>query len=288
MSKETSLKESGFESLTVTYQENIAIVTLDRPQALNSMTVAFWEEFPRAIRSIDDEGRARVIILQANGKHFSAGMDLQVFNAMGKSFRADPARRAEQMRRKVLLLQDAFNVLERARMPVIAAVHGAAIGGAVDLLCACDMRYCTQDAYFCVKETQLGMTADLGTLQRLPRLISPGLAKELAYTGRNFSAEEALGTGFVNQVFADKASMYEEVAAIAATIAQHSPVAVSGTKTMINYAADHSLHDSLDYMATWQAGMFQMEDIQTAMQAQQKQNIPEFSPLKPGISRLDD
>lgn len=277
-----------FETLRVSYNEHIAILTLDRPEALNSMNPAFWQEFPRAVREIDDSGQARALIINASGKHFCAGMDLAVFKAMGKSFTGDPARRAEQMRRKVLFLQDAFNALEAVRIPVLAAVQGAAIGGAVDLLCACDMRYCTTDAYFSVKETELGMTADLGTLQRLPRLIPLGLAKELAYTGRDFTSEQALQAGFVNNVYADMNTMMDGVTQIAKSISRHSPMAVAGTKTMINYAADHSVADSLNFMATWQAGMFQMEDVNTAMQAKKQDQAPHYAPLKPGITSIDD
>lgn len=176
-----------YTTLTVSEDGPIAHIQLSRPDALNSMVPAFWNELPAAIRAIDDEARARVIVISSIGKHFSAGMDLAVFENMAKSFTGDPARRAEQMRRQVHLLQASFNVIEQARMPVLAAVQGGAIGGAVDLLCACDMRYCTEDAFFTIKETQIGMTADLGTLQRLPKLIPVGLAKELAYTGTPFS-----------------------------------------------------------------------------------------------------
>ncbi len=281
-------RSNQYETLSVTYKGHLAFITLDRPAALNSMNTAFWQEFPRAVRDIDEKGEARALIINAAGKHFCAGMDLAVFEAMGQSFRGDPARRAEQMRRKVLFLQDAFNALENIRIPVLAAVQGAAIGGAVDLLCACDMRYCTTDAYFSVKETQLGMTADLGTLQRLPRLIPMGLAKELAYTGRDLTSAQALQAGFVNNVYDDRDALMEGVTQIAQDIASQSPMAVAGTKKMINYAADHSVADSLNFMATWQAGMFQMEDVQTAMQARQNKQTPQYAPLKPGITSIDD
>ncbi|MBD3584138.1 crotonase/enoyl-CoA hydratase family protein [Salinimonas sp. HHU 13199] len=281
-------RSNQYETLSVTYKGHLAFITLDRPAALNSMNAAFWREFPGAVRDIDEKGEARALIINAAGKHFCAGMDLAVFKAMGQSFRGDPARRAEQMRRKVLFLQDAFNALEDIRIPVLAAVQGAAIGGAVDLLCACDMRYCTTDAYFSVKETQLAMTADLGTLQRLPRLIPMGLAKELAYTGRDLTSSQALQAGFVNNVYDDRDALMEGVTQIAQDIASQSPMAVAGTKKMINYAADHSVADSLNFMATWQAGMFQMEDVQTAMQARQNKQTPQYAPLKPGITSIDD
>ncbi|WP_137166510.1 crotonase/enoyl-CoA hydratase family protein [Salinimonas lutimaris] len=275
-----------YTTLTVSEEGPIAHIQLSRPDALNSMVPAFWNELPAAIRAIDDVARARVIVISSTGKHFSAGMDLSVFENMAQSFTGDPARSAEQMRRQVHLLQASFNSIEQARMPVLAAVQGGAIGGAVDLLCACDMRYCTDDAFFTIKETQIGMTADLGTLQRLPKLIPVGLAKELAYTGRQFSAREAQQAGFVNQTYTDQAAMLDGVMQIARQIAMNSPVAVSGTKTMINYAVDHTVAESLEYMATWQAGMFQMEDVLTAIKAQKQKVAPEFAPLKRGLHSM--
>ena len=276
-----------YSTLEVKQEGHIAHVVLNRPDAMNSMIPEFWTELPAAIREIDDEANARVIVISSTGKHFSAGMDLSVFLNMKEDFKGDPSRRAERMRRMVMLLQDSFTAIEQARMPVIGAVQGGAIGGAVDLLSACDMRYCTQDAFFTIKETQLGMTADVGTLQRLPKLIPIGVVKELAYTGRNFGAAEAQQLGFVNQVFDDQASMLEAVMKIAQQIAMNSPLAVSGTKTMINYAAEHTVAESLTYMATWQAGMFQMEDVFKAMEAQKTKTLPEYPPLYPAIKKMN-
>jgi len=276
-----------YSTLEVKQEGHIAHVVLNRPDAMNSMIPEFWTELPAAIREIDDEGNARVIVISSTGKHFSAGMDLSVFLNMKEDFKGDPSRRAERMRRMVMLLQDTFTAIEQARMPVIGAVQGGAIGGAVDLLSACDMRYCTQDAFFTIKETQLGMTADVGTLQRLPKLIPIGIVKELAYTGRNFGAAEAQQLGFVNQVFDDQTAMLDAVMKIAQQIAMNSPLAVSGTKTMINYAVEHTVAESLTYMATWQAGMFQMEDVFKAMEAQKTKTLPEYPPLHPAIRKMN-
>jgi enoyl-CoA hydratase len=252
---------------------------LSRPEALNSMIPAFWTELPAVVRQIDAEATARVIVISSQGKHFSAGMDLSVFTEMGKNFSGEPARRAERMRRLVLELQDSFNALEEVRLPVLVAMQGGVIGGAVDMVSAADCRYCTADAYFTIKETELGMTADVGTLQRLPHLIPQGLVRELAYTGRNMDATEAKSCGLVNHVYSDQVSMMAEVMKIASKIAMNSPMAVAGCKEMINYTRDHSVSDSLNYMATWQAGMFQMPDIQEAMAAGQQKRLPEYAPL---------
>ena len=270
----------SYQTLDLEISDNIAHITLSRPEQLNSMITAFWEELPSCVRAIDADSAARVIVISSTGKHFSAGMDLSVFKNMSDSFSGEPARRAEASRRHILKLQDAFNALEECRIPVLAAVQGGAIGGAVDMLCACDCRYSTQDAYFCIKETSLGMTADVGTLQRLPHLMSHGMVRELAYTGRNMSAHEALGHGFINQVFDDHESMINGVLKIAAQIAINSPMAVTGCKEMLNYARDNTVSESLNYMATWQSGMLQMPDIQEAMQAGQEKRLPVFEALR--------
>ena len=270
---------SALETLSVNIDNHIAHIQLSRPEALNSMVTAFWHELPAAVRKIDKESLARVIVISSQGKHFSAGMDLSVFVNMANDFQGEPARRAERSRRWILELQDSFNALEEVRMPVLVAVQGGAIGGAVDMICAADSRYCTQDAYFTIKETELGMTADVGTLQRLPHLIPQGLIRELAYTGRNMLSSEAKDCGFVNQVFTDQQSMLEGVMKIAAKIAMHSPMAVAGCKEMINYTRDHNVSDSLTYMATWQGGMLQMPDVQEAMAAGQEKRLPVYAEL---------
>lgn len=278
------MSELSFNDLTtlnVEINNHIAHIVLSRPEQLNSMNPAFWRELPETVRKIDEHSAARVIVISAQGKHFCAGMDLAVFQRMAKDFGGEPARRAEKMRRSVLELQDALNSLEQIRIPVLAAIHGGAIGGAIDMVCAADSRYCTKDAFFTIKETELGMTADVGTLQRLPHLIPQGLIRELAYTGRNWSAQEALQSGFVNQIFDDQKHLLEGVMKIAQKIAINSPMAVAGCKEMINYTRDHSVQDSLNYMATWQSGMFQMPDIQESMAAQQQKRMPEYEELLP-------
>ena len=270
----------NFHTFSLTIEHHIAHICLNRPEKLNSMVHEFWEELPSCVRAIDDHAAARVIVISATGKHFSAGMDLSVFADMGKIFTGEPGRTAEHMRRHVAKLQDAFTALEEVRMPVLVAIQGGAIGGAVDMVSACDSRYCTQDAYFCIKETQLGLTADVGTLQRLPHLLSQGLVRELAYTGRDMDSQEALSHGFVNNVYSDQKSMLEAVMKIARQIALNSPLAVSGCKEMLNYARDHSVKESLNYMATWQSGMLQMSDIQEAMHAGKEKRLPVFENLR--------
>ena len=271
-----------YQSFKVTLNNRIAHVEFSRPEAMNSMNKAFWLELPQCMRDIESQTDARVIVISSTGKHFSAGMDLGVFtdgSAMPQA--KDPSRVAEGIRRLVLQLQATLSSLEEIRLPVLTAIQGGCIGGALDLVCAADSRYCTADAYFTIKETELGMTADVGTLQRLPKLIPAGIVKELAFTGRKFSADEAQQFGLVNKVYADQESMLVGVMEIAAQIAANSPLAVTGCKEMLNYSRDHSVADSLKYMATWQAGMFRPNDMMKTFQAKATKTQPEYDELLP-------
>ena len=268
-------------TLKVSIKDKIAHIQLCRPKQLNTMNAAFWRELPAVVKAIDREAAARVIVISSTGKHFTAGMDLKAFSNMSTSTGGEPARTGESFRRMVLGLQDAFNSLENARMPVLVAIQGACVGGGVDMVCAADSRYCTADAFFTIKETALAMTADLGTLQRLPHLMPQGLVRELAYTSRKFAATEALNTGFVNAVFETQQEMLTEVMAIARQIVRQSPMAVTGTKEMINYSRDHGVAESLRYMATWQAGMFSLPDLQRVMQAKMEKREADFEDLRP-------
>lgn len=272
----------SYQSFSVDVSNYIAHVQFKRPDALNTMNKAFWLELPQCMQDIEANTNARVIVISSTGKHFSAGMDLGVFtDSKAVPMGGDPGRMAENLRRVVLQLQDTLSSLEKVRLPVLAAVHGGCIGGALDLVCAADSRYCTADAYFTIKETELGMTADVGTLQRLPKLIPEGVVRELAYTGRKFGAKEAHRLGFVNTVYDNHETMLEGVMEIAARIAANSPLAVTGCKEMINYSRDHSVEDSLKYMATWQAGMFRPNDMMKTFQAKGQKQPPEYEDLFP-------
>jgi enoyl-CoA hydratase len=280
---------ANYESFNIEVKDHIAHVQFSRPEALNSMNKAFWLELPRCVHDIEANTDARVIVISSTGKHFSAGMDLGVFSdPKSVPMSGDPGRMAENLRRVVLQLQDTLSSLEKVRLPVLAAVHGGCIGGALDLVCAADSRYCTADAYFTIKETELGMTADVGTLQRLPKLMPEGVVRELAYTGRKFGAEEAQRLGFVNTVYENQEAMLEGVMAIAAQIAANSPLAVTGCKEMINFSRDHSVEDSLKYMATWQAGMFRPGDMMKTFQAKAQKQAPTYDALFPVKDLFDN
>ncbi len=273
---------SSLKAFQVSVDENsVAEISLNRPDAVNSMNGDFWQELPAIVQTLDEQSTARVIILSSVGKHFTAGMDLSVLSNLGSDPEVEPARAAEKLRRWILGLQDTFTALEKARMPVIAATQGACIGGGVDMICATDMRFCTSNAYFNIKETELGITADVGTLQRIQHVMPSGLARELAYSSRNLGADEAAACGFVNKVYTDQEQMLEAVRALATDIARHSPLAVHGTKAMLNYSREHSIEDSLNHMATWQAGMMKTPDIDEAMSAMSEKRAPKFANLLP-------
>jgi len=262
-------------------QNNIAHICLNRPDELNTMNRAFWTELLPALKDIDDQASARVVVISSTGRHFTAGMDLSVFTTVGGQQEAETGRLREQLRRMVLELQETFNIIERMRMPVLAAVQGGCIGGGVDMVSACDIRYCTADAFFCIQEINIGMTADVGTLQRLPHLIPSGVMREFAYTGRRLYAEEAKEIGLVNKVYDTQEAMLEGVMEIAGEIAARSPLAVYGSKEMLNYTRDHSVSDSLNYIATWQSGMFQPQDMIECFTARGEKREPVFDDLLP-------
>jgi enoyl-CoA hydratase len=278
----------SYTCFDVSLADKIAHLVLKRPEAYNSMIPEFWSELPEIVRAIDDAGEARAIVISSTGKHFTAGMDLAVFTSDRNPGERDAelGRRRANLRRDVLRLQETFSCLDRARMPVLAAVQGGCIGGGVDLISACDIRYCSEDAFFCIQEINIGMTADVGTFPRLPHLIPQGVVRELAYTGRRLTAREALDVGLVNRVYATHEELVAGVLSVAAEIAQRSPLAVWGSKEMLNYARDHSIADGLDYIATWQTGMFQPSDMMESFAAKSQKRAPAYPDLLPIKDKL--
>ncbi|MSW99820.1 MAG: crotonase/enoyl-CoA hydratase family protein [Actinobacteria bacterium] len=272
-----------YECFEVTIANKVAHLQLKRPEALNSMIASFWTELPQIVREIDAASSARAIVISSTGKHFSAGMDLSVFSGesslSASSGVTEEGRKRAHMWMMVQHLQDSFTALEQARIPVLCAIQGGCIGGAIDMISAADMRYCSADAFFCVMEINIGMTADVGTLQRLPKIIPEGIARELAYTGDRMPAQRALECGLVNQVFEDHDSLVAGVLEIAGRIATRSPLAIWGTKEMINYTRDHSVADGLRYIASWQSGMFQPADMMEEFAAKGEKRDPEFEEL---------
>ncbi len=262
-----------YKTISVEINAHVATLTLNLPDRANAMTRDFWEELPQAMQMLDETPDCRVVIIKGAGKHFSAGIDLSMLAEIQQMMNSkeDMGRVREKLRRWILSLQNAFNAIENCRKPVIAMIHGACIGGAIDLITACDMRYATEDARFCVKEIDLAIVADVGTLQRLPRIVSEGIARELAYTGKTISGTEAAQIHLVNRAFASFEEMQETVWSTATAIASKSPLATRGTKEIMQYSRDHSIADGLNYVATWNAAMlFSQDAVEAAMASMQK------------------
>ncbi|QSI78913.1 crotonase/enoyl-CoA hydratase family protein [Niveibacterium microcysteis] len=265
------------QTVTLSLDSGIARITLNRPDKLNALNDEMWRELREAFTWADSTSAARVVILSGNGRAFSTGIDLAMLAGLRERIRhADLARSQELLRALILDLQDCVSSIERCRKPVIAAIHGPCIGGAVDIISACDMRYASANAIFSVREIDIGMAADVGTLQRLPRIIPDGIARELAYTGRNVLAEEAKEFGLVNRVFDTPDQLLEGVGEVAATVAAKSPLAIRGVKEMLNYGRDHSVEDGLRYVATWNASALLSEDLQESVAAMMQKRAPSY------------
>jgi enoyl-CoA hydratase len=276
----------NYKCFELTIENRIAHVVMNRPEKRNSMIPEFWDELPRIIRDLDDNVRARAIVISSTGPHFSAGLDISAFSAGSSGQGADvmELRRARRQRgaafySNVSRMQESFSALEKCRIPILAAIQGGCIGGGVDLVTACDIRYATEDAFLTIFETNIGLTADVGTFPRLVKLIPEGIVRELAYTGRRMPAREAQAVGLVNRVFADQKTMLAGVMEIAREIASKAPLAVYGCKRMINYARDHSTADGLDYISIWNASMLQPDEVIEAITANREKRAGDFADL---------
>ena len=273
-----------YSSFALSSDGPVARLTLNRPDKRNTMTPAFWRELPEAVNALSDAGETRVLILDAEGPVFTAGMDISVFTDPN-ALTTDTAAARDACMRAALALQDAFTAFERARFPVIAAMQGPCVGGGVDMVTACDLRYATKDAWMRIEETNIGMMADVGTLQRLPRLIPSGIALELAYTGETLQPERAEALGLVNGVLPDAAALKAHVDAVAARIASRPPLTIAGIKKSHLYSRDHSVADSLEHVMTLQASIWNPHDIVEAMAARSEKREGKFTPLAP-VRRL--
>lgn len=266
-----------YHHFLLSVENHIATVQFNRPDKANALNKAAWGEMKTIFEDLDKNEEVRVVILSGQGKHFCSGIDLELLMSFQQLNQMDcEARKREELKEVILWLQSCINAIENCRKPVLAAVHRACIGGGLDIVAACDMRYCSEDAFFSLKEIDLGLVADLGVLQRLPKLISPGLVAEMAYTARDLPAQEAVQAGLVNAVFNSKDQLLEEVRAIALTISQKSPLVVRGIKQHLLHTRDHSVDEGLKHVANWNAGMLFSNDILEAFQAQMEKRLPKF------------
>ena len=275
----------NYSCFDVSIANDVAHIVLNRPDKRNSMIHEFWDELPTIVQSIDQNSTARVIVLSSTGPHFTSGLDTSIFGSSVES--SDNPEDVEKSKRQrsaklydtIKHMQKSFTCLEQCRMPVIAAIQGGAIGGGVDLVTACDLRYMTEDGFLSIYEINIGMTADVGTFPRITHLLPEGIVKELAYTGRRISAQEAKQHGLVNEIYTDHEAMLEATMGIARQIATKAPLAVYGSKKIINYSRDHSTADSLDYISLWNASMLQPDEISEAFAAAQEEREGDFVDL---------
>ena len=274
---------SKYSCFDVKIKDHICSLVLNRPNELNTMTRDFWVELSDALEEINRNSEVRVVILSSTGKHFCAGMDLSAFSNgvddIPDDKKPDHARVGEVLYRTAKELQGYISKLEEIRVPVIAAVHGGVIGGALDLITACDMRFASNDAFFCIQEINIGMAADVGTLQRLPKIIPDSKMREMAYTGRRMLADEAKDSGLVGEIYETQDEMLDAVHKLAAEIASKSPVAIYGLKAVMNYSRDHNVSDSLDFNALWSGAMLSQADMTEAMTAQMEKRDASFDKM---------
>lgn len=255
----------------------IAELRFDRPKKANALNAEGWRELRQHFEALSHNSAVRVIILSGAGKHWCAGIDLELLMGLAELGNIDcEARKREQIRAFIKELQNCINAVERCQQPVLAAIQGGCIGGGLDIATACDMRYCTEDAYFCVKEIDLGLVADLGTLQRLPGIIPSGIAAEMAFTARNVHSTEAQRIGLVNRSYSDTNSLREGVWAIAQKMAEKSPLVTRGIKEVLRYSTNHSIAEGLDYVANYNAAFLLSNDLMAAFAANLNKSKPTF------------
>jgi enoyl-CoA hydratase len=266
------------QCFSLTEQDHVAHLVLNRPQAMNTMDPRFWRELDEVLARLQRQGSARALVISSTGKHFSAGMALETFGGEIAMDDQTPEGRAAIFE-MLTDMQATFTRLESLRIPVIAAIQGGCIGGAVDMVTACCIRYASSDAFFCIQEINIGMVADVGTLQRLPKLIPLAIVKELAYTGRRLSAAKAAEYGLVNEVFESSEAALAAALNCAGEIAAKPPVAIWGTKQAIHYARDHSVEDSLRQMGWLQGAIWSNRHVGEAVSAMKQKRTGDFPAL---------
>jgi len=272
----------SYETLAVnTVAPYVTHVEINRPEKRNAMNDQFWREIKTCFETLHEDTSCRAIILSGAGKIFTAGLDLTSIQSTLLDViqsNDDIARKCRRTHKLVKDYQASFTSLEKCVKPIISCVHSACLGAGADLICAADIRYCTNDAYFQIKEVDVGLAADVGTLQRMPKIVgNDSLVRELAFTARELYSDEALRCGLVSRVFPDKTSMIDTAIEIAKLIASKTPVAVQGTKLHLNYSRDHTVEEGLDYQASWNMSLLQSEDLMKSAMAMLGKTKAEFS-----------
>ncbi len=271
------MSAASFEYFVVEVAAGVAQIAFNRPDRANALHLAMWHELGAVLRHVDADPAVRVVVLSGRGRHFTAGIDLACLQDLVREAGTHTAgRREEVLYAKIVELQATVSAIEQCRKPVIAAIHGACIGGGIDIASACDLRYASADARFSVKEIDVAIVADLGTLQRLPRIVGDGVARELIYTAREFDAAEAARIGFLSGVEADRAALDQRVSAVASVIAAKSPLAVRGIKDVLNYSREHGIADGLARVAAVNATLLQAPDVAEAAAALRGKRVARF------------
>jgi len=271
----------SYKCFDVSIENKIAHIVMSRPEKRNAMIKEFWTELPEIIRDIDNNSKARVIVLSSMGPVFSAGIDVGMFSSdIGAvKDKNDPVYGVNFYNNSVLPLQDSFTAIEGCRIPVLAAIQGGCYGGGVDLITACDMRYGTEDSFITIYEINVGMTADVGTFPRILNHMPEGIVRELAYTGRKMHAGECKARGLYNEVYESQEKMMNAVMEMAADIASKPPLAVYGCKRIITYSRDHSTSDTLDNIAVWNMSMLIPSEMMEAMVSKGEKRVGNYKDL---------
>ena len=277
------MSKKEFNCFKLDVKNHVGNLVLSRPDELNTMSRDFWVELGEVLEVINKDSDIRVVVMSSTGKHFCAGMDLNAFtngvDNIPDDKKPDHARIGEAVYRVAKELQEYISTLEKIRVPVIAAIHGGCIGGAVDMVTACDIRLASDDAFFCIQEINIGMAADVGTLQRLPKIIPDSKMREMAYTGRRMYADEAKEAGLVSGTYGSQEELIEAANKLASEIASKSPVAIYGLKAVMNYSRDHNVNDSLEYNALWSGAMLSQKDMTEQMTANMEKRDASFNEL---------
>jgi Delta3,5-Delta2,4-dienoyl-CoA isomerase len=272
--------------LSIEFDKHVATVWLDRPDRRNAFALEFWDDLPKIMEALSDDDETRVVVIAARGQSFTVGIDLKAFGPSFMSGGVDPSDpnppgsdvgRRRALYRSIKRLQETFTSIAACPKPVIAAIHGHCIGAGIDLITACDIRFASEDAIFSVRETKIAMVADVGTMQRLPRILNRGHLAEIVYTGKDFNATEAYDVGLVTRVLLDTDALHAAAHAVAGDIAANSPLAVQGAKAVLAAEDGMSVDDALDHIALWNAAFIQSNDFVEAVMAFTQKRPPEFT-----------